>query len=226
MFGPLTSNPPLAVECTTTDEHPDDYAPHEVPWSATTGPAHFRRAHRFYNAIGRAPEGRISMAEQQIPYYSRLRYYRTMLEMTLDWWSARAENDIEEQGGAARHATAALLAASNLTHELHMLQEALRDYDELPPCPVCGAERAWGSLVEFDPREMTDEGPLGTRTCERCGQREEFGDEYGYGETDEGEWELERFPEVAYLWLDHFGPEPRFFGEDDLVQGPDAAPDA
>ena len=166
------------------------------------------------------------MAEQQVPYYRRLRYYRTMLEMTLDWWGARAEDDIQEQDGAVERSTEALLAASNVTHELPMLEEALRDYEELPPCPACGVERAWGPLVEFDPREMTDEGPLGTRTCERCGHRAEFREEYGYGEKDEAEWELHRFPEVAYLWLDRFGPAPRFFDEDDIVQRPDAPPDA
>jgi hypothetical protein len=166
------------------------------------------------------------MAEYQVRYYSRLRYYHTMLEMTLDWWGSRAEHDIERQGGAVKRSTEALLAASNLTHELQMLEEALRDYEELPPCPACGEERAWGPLVEFDPREMTDEGPLGTRTCEGCGHCEEFGEEGGYGEKDEGEWELDRFPEVAYLWLDRFGPEPRFFDDDDTTEGPDATPGA
>jgi hypothetical protein len=166
------------------------------------------------------------MAEHQVPYYSRLRYYRTMLEMTLDWWGAKVENDIEAQSGAARHATEALLAAGNLTHELQMLEEAIRDYETLPPCPACGEERSWGPLVEFDPREMTDEGPLGTRTCERCGHRVEFGEECGYGEQDQGEWELDRFPEVAYLWLERFGPAPRFFDDDDAAQGHDATPGA
>ena len=80
--------------------------------------------------------------------------------------------------------------------------------------------------MEFDLREMTDEGPLGTRACERCGHRKECGEECGYGEKDEAEWELERFPEVAYRWLDGFGPEPRFFDEDDIVQDPGAMTDA
>jgi hypothetical protein len=166
------------------------------------------------------------MAESHIRYYDRLRYYRTMLEMALDWWGARAEDDSEAQGSAAPHASEALLAASNLTHELHMLQEAINEYEALPPCPTCGAERVWGPLVEFDPREMTEEGPLGTRQCESCGHRAEFGEECGYGEKDEGEWELDRFPEVAYLWLDRFGPPPRFFDEDAAPEGSDATPGA
>jgi hypothetical protein len=155
------------------------------------------------------------MAEYRVPYYSRLRYYRTMLEMTIDWWESKANGDVEEQGGAVKHGTEALFAASNLAHELKMLDEAIKDYQELPPCPACGEEQGWGPLVEFDPREMTDDGPLGTRTCERCGHREEFGEECGYVEKDEAEWELDRFPEVAYLWLERFGPAPRFFDEDD-----------
>jgi hypothetical protein len=69
-------------------------------------------------------------------------------------------------------------------------------------------------------------GPLGTRACERCGHREDFGEECGYGEKAEAEWELEQFPGVAYLWLDRFGPEPRFFDEDDAVHGPDVTTDA
>jgi hypothetical protein len=166
------------------------------------------------------------MTKYQVRYYRRLRYYRTMLEMALDCSGSQAEDDIEDQGGAVEHATEALLAASNLTHELQMLAEAIRDYEALPPCPTCGEERAWGPLLEFDPREMTDEGPLGTRACERCGHREEFGEECGYGEKDEGEWELDRFPEVAYLWLDRFGPEPHFFDEDDATEGPNAVPGA
>src|SRR5262249_31531266 len=120
------------------------------------------------------------MAAHQVRYYSRLRYYRTMLEMTLDWWGAQAQDDIAERGGAVGRVTEGLLAASNLTHELQMREEAISDYEQLPPRPACGEERAWGPLVEFDPRELTDEGPLGTRTCERCGHCAEFGEEWGY----------------------------------------------
>jgi hypothetical protein len=155
------------------------------------------------------------MTESTVPYYRRLRYYRTMLEMAKDWWESKADDDVEEQGGVVKHGTEALFAASNLPHELQMLDEVIAEYLGLPPCPACGEELGWGPLVEFDPREMTDEGPLGTRTCERCGHREGFGEECGYGEKDEAEWELDRFPEVAYRWLERFGPAPRFFEEDD-----------
>src|SRR4051794_38979870 len=127
------------------------------------------------------------MAEHMVPYYRRLRYYRTMLEMTADWWGAEAEQEIEQQGDKPTQATQALVAGSNLAHELKMLEESVEDYENLPPCPGCGAELAWGRLVEFDPREMLDEGPLGTRTCEHCGHRQEFGEEHGYGEKPEDE---------------------------------------
>ena len=39
-------------------------------------------------------------------------------------------------------------------------------------------------------------------------------------------YELDRFPEVAYLWLEQFGPKPRFFDEDAVPEGPDATPGA
>jgi hypothetical protein len=163
------------------------------------------------------------MSEYHPPYYDRLRYYRTMLEMAADWWGVEADREIEEQGGEPTKFTEPLLASSNLAHELKMLDESISDYEHLPPCPDCEAELAWGPLVEFDPREMLDEGPLGTRTCEQCGHREEFGEEYGYGEKPEDEWELERFPEVAYLWLKRFGPEPKFFDEEPETEGPAAS---
>jgi hypothetical protein len=166
------------------------------------------------------------MADYTIPYYRRLCYYRTMLEMTIDWWEAKAHDDVEEQGGVVKHGTEALFATSNLAHELKMLHEAIEDYQELPPCPACGEQLSWGPLVEFDPREMTDEGPLGTRTCEHCGYREEFGEDRGYGEKAQAEWELDRFPEVAYLWLERFGPAPRFFDEDDTKEERGTTPGA
>ena len=73
------------------------------------------------------------MPEYTVPYYQRLRYYHTMLEMTADWWGAQAEQEIEQQGGKPTQTTQALLASSTLADELMMLEECIEDYESLPP---------------------------------------------------------------------------------------------
>jgi hypothetical protein len=165
------------------------------------------------------------MSPYKVPYYNCLRYYRTMQEMELDWWYAEASQDLEAQSGQSVSPAHIMTAIYNLTHQLRMLDEAIEDYENLVPCRGCGADRAWGPLAEFTLEESPEGGPIGARTCESCGHREEFFEADGYGEEPEEEWELERFLEVVYAWLKRFSPALQLGEEDPKEDDAETSPE-